>query len=135
MSQEERDMEDKKIVIKFKDGSIMKGQTTDFRPERQFFYLELVERGTKKIDIEDLKAIFFVKDFTGKKEHKKIYKDVMPWGGQKVKVEFIDGEMITGYTASFSTGIYGFFITPADSKGNNEEIFVIKSATKSIAFL
>lgn len=128
-------MDDQKLVIKYKDGSIIKGQSTDFVPERQFFYLELVEHGTRKIDIEELKAIFIVKDFEGHKEHKKVYKDVMPWGGQKVKVEFTDGEVITGYTSSFSTGKYGFFLTPADREGNNKGIFVVKSATNSINFL
>jgi hypothetical protein len=124
-----------KIVIKFQDGSIMKGESTDFLPNKKYFYLKLVEIGTKKIDIETLKAVFFVKDFEGNKDHKKIYKDFMPWGGQKMKVEFIDGEIISGYTSSFSTGKYGFFITPADSKGNNEKIFVLNSAVKEKTFV
>lgn len=68
-------MEVKKIVIKFLDGSLMKGESTDFQPEKQCFYLKLVDDGTKKIDIETLKAVFFVKDFEGNKEHKKLYKD------------------------------------------------------------
>jgi hypothetical protein len=128
-------MKVEKIVVKFGDGSIMKGESTDFLPDKKYFYLKLMEGGTKKIDIETLKAVFFVKDFEGNKDHKKIYKDFMPWGGQKVKVEFTDGEVITGYTSSFSTGKYGFFITPADSGGNNEQIFVLNEAVKEKAFV
>ena len=128
-------MDNVKIVIKSQDGSIMKGVSPDFQAEKKYFYLELVEGGTKKIDIETLKAVFFVKDFEGNKEHKKIYKDFLPWGGQKIKVEFTDGEIITGYTSSFSTGKYGFFITPADSRGNNEQIFVPNTAVKAKVFV
>ena len=124
-----------KIVIKFLDGSVMKGESTDFLPDKKYFYLKLIEGGTKKIDIELLKAIFFVKDFEGNKDHKKQYKDLLPWGGKKIRVEFIDGEIIIGYTASFSTGKYGFFITPADSAGNNEKIFALNAAVKEKAFV
>jgi hypothetical protein len=123
-----------KIVIKFHDGSVMKGEATDFQPENKYFYLRLLEGGTKRIDIEALKAIFFVKDFGGNKDHKKVYNDVMPWGGQKITVHFTDGEKITGYMSSFSTGRYGFFMTPADSGGNNEQIFVLNSAVKEKSF-
>ena len=128
-------MNDVKLVIKFQDGSIMKGESADFLADKKYFYLKLVEIGTKKIDIETLKAVFFVKDFEGNKAHNKIYKDFLPWGGQKVKVEFTDGEIITGYTSSFSTGKYGFFITPADSGGNNEQIFAMNAAVKEKAFV
>jgi hypothetical protein len=128
-------MNEVKLVIKFQDGSIMKGESTDFLGDKKYFYLNLVEVGTMKIDIETLKAVFFVKDFEGNKDRKKEYKDFLPWGGQKIKVEFTDGEIITGYTASFSTGKYGFFITPADSRGNNEKIFVLNTAVKEKSFI
>jgi hypothetical protein len=128
-------MDGKKIVIKLLDGSLMKGEPIDFVPDKKFFYLKLVKGGTKKIDLETLKAVFFVKDFEGNKEHKKVYKDSLPWGGQKIKVIFTDGEAIIGYTSSFSTGEYGFFITPADSAGNNEQIFALNHAVKEKVFI
>jgi hypothetical protein len=128
-------MEVLKIVIKLQDGSILKGESTDFMAEKKYFYLKRAEGGTKKIDIETLKAVFFVKDFEGNKDHKKTYKDFMPWGGKKIRVEFNDGEIITGYTASFSTGKYGFFMTPADAGGNNEKIFVLNTAIKEKAYI
>jgi hypothetical protein len=124
-----------KVVIKLLDGSIMKGESTDFLPDKKYFYLKLIEGGTKKIDIETLKAIFFVKDFEGNKDHKKQYKDTLPWGGKKIRVEFTDGEIITGYTSSFSTGRYGFDVIPADTAGNNEKIFVLNSAVKEKAYI
>ncbi len=128
-------MESGKIVARFKDGSVLKGTVRDFLPDEQILNVKQVNGGIETIDIRKLKAIFFVKDLKGDKSRHRQYKDVLLWGGQKVKVEFADGEVIIGYSSNFSTGEYGFFITPADSKGNNEQIFIIKSATKSIAFL
>jgi len=128
-------MDEKKIVIKFLDGSLLKGESTDFRPEKQYFYLKLVGGGTKKVDLMSLKAVFFVRDFQGNKDHKKVYKDFLPWGGQKIRIEFTDGEVITGYTSSFTTGKFGFFVTPADTAGNNEQIFILNQAVKEKVFI
>ena len=128
-------MESGKIVARFIDGSILKGTVRDFVLDERILNVKVINGGIEKIDITELKAIFFVKDLKGDESHKKQYKDLQLWGGQKVKVEFTDGEVILGYSSNLSTGIYGFFMTPADSKGNNEKIFIIKSATKSIAFL
>ena len=76
-----------------------------------------------------------MKDFEGNKDHKKMYKDFLPWGGQKIRVEFTDGEVITGYTPSYTTGKFGFFVTPADTRGNNEQIFVLNHAVKEKVFV
>ena len=128
-------MESGKIVARFINGSILKGTVRNFVQDEQILNVKVVNGGIEKIDIRELKAIFFVKDLKGDESHKKQYKDVQLWGGQKVKVEFTDGEVIMGYSSNLSTGKYGFLITPADNKGNNEQIFIVKSATKSIAFL
>ena len=62
----------KKIVVKYSDGTIIKGYTTDFNPAEDFFHLYLVEDDMEtakedkiKINVNDLKAIFFV-EFSGK---------------------------------------------------------------------
>jgi len=88
-----------------------------------------------EIQMEELKAAFFVKDFKGNKDHKDMYNDVITGSGKKVKVEFSDGEVITGYTQGYSPERHGFFVTPADVQSNNERIFVIISATRNITFL
>ena len=88
-----------------------------------------------KIDKEELKAAFFVKDFNGDKDRSDVYEDEIPGAGKKIEVEFNDGEIITGYTMSFSPERQGFFLVPADRKGNNERIFVVKSATAKMKFL
>ena len=51
------------------------------------------------------------------------------------EVDFNDGESIIGYALGYSPDRKGFFITPADLSGNNERVFIVKSATKNIKFL
>jgi len=128
-------MEKKKIVAKFKDGSNMKGVLVDFSPDKTILKLIPSKGEIQLIETEKLKAVFFVKDFRGSKKRKDKYKDANPWGGKKIQVHFLDGEIIVGYTLHYDLGNQGFFVIPADDKSNNDNIFVIISATNKITFL
>jgi hypothetical protein len=124
-----------KVVVKFKDGNALKGQTSNFFPNKTSFHMEQPEGGQIEIHMETLKAIFFVKDMAGDKNHKKTYDDQLAGGGRKIQVRFLDGETIVGYTMGYSPDRTGFFLVPADSKGNNERIFVVKSATEKVEMM
>jgi hypothetical protein len=124
-----------KVVAKFKDNSLAKGKTSDFFPNKTRFHLEKTDGEIVEIGIEDLKAIFFVKDFEGDKDRQDNYNDPIAGGGRKMRVNFSDGEIVIGYTLGYSPERQGFYITPADLQGNNERIFVVKSATAKIEFL
>jgi hypothetical protein len=87
------------------------------------------------IEVEALKAVFFVKDVEGNKDYNETYQDVIQGGGKKVQVEFDDGEIIVGYVLGYSPDRQGFNMTPADLNSNNERVFVVTSATKSVTFL
>ena len=128
-------MKPNKVVIRYIDGHILKGNTSDFFPNKDRFHLTRLDGKIEEIDVESLKAIFFVKDFEGDKDHKKNYGDVIHGAGRKIQVDFIDGESIIGYALGYSPGRRGFFMTPGDMSGNNERIFVVTSATKRIEFL
>jgi len=128
-------METNKVVVRFKDGSIMKGKTRDFFPNKTSFHLETLNGETKTIDVEQLKAFFWVKDFEGNKNYDEDYNDEIAGTGRKIIVKFSDGESIIGYTLGYSPDRQGFFMTPADSKSNNQRIFVIKSASEKIEFI
>lgn len=56
-------------------------------------------------------------------------------GGNKVKVEFFDGEVIIGYVSHHINEGRGFLMTPADLRGNNEQVFIVTSATRDITYL
>jgi hypothetical protein len=127
-------MQSNKVVIKFKDHSLMKGTTNDFIPNKKKFHLHCLNGEIKEIKIEDLKAIFFVKDFDGNKSYNYEYDETIPGAGRKISVKFFDGETLVGYTLGYSKERSGFFITPADQKGNNERIFVVSSATEKVEF-
>jgi len=128
-------MEPNKVVAKFKDNSLAKGKTSDFFPNKTRFHLEKSSGEIVEIGIEDLKAIFFVKDFEGDKNRKDNYNDQIAGGGRKMRGNFSDGEIVIGYTLGYSPDRQGFYMTPADLQGNNERIFVVKSATSKIEFL
>ena len=124
-----------KVVASFKDGTVMKGHTSDFFPNRKDFHLELPGGERVTIDTEKLKAIFFVKDFTGDQNRKDVYHDAISGGDRKIQVKFKDGELVIGYSQGYSPDRLGFFIIPADTKNNNERIFVVNSATEEVVFL
>jgi hypothetical protein len=124
-----------KIVAKFQDGTLMKGQTSDFLPNKKSFHISTANGQVININIEQLKAVFFVKDFTGNKQYKDDYKDVVPGGGKKIRVKFTDGELMVGYTQGYAPNRPGFFLVPADQRSNNQRIFVVSSAVEKIEFL
>jgi hypothetical protein len=128
-------MEPNKVVVKFKDNTVSKGKTSDFFPNKTQFHLEEMNGELVEISIEDLKAVFFVKDFEGNKNHEDNYNDEIAAGGRKIQVVFFDGEAGVGYTLAYSPDRQGFYMTPADLQGNNERIFVVKSATEKIELL
>jgi hypothetical protein len=128
-------MQANKVVLKLKDGTVAKGQTNDFFPNKPLFHLTTLEGNIEEFKTEALKAVFFVKDCDGDKSYDYSYTDAIAGGGRKIKVDFADGEEMIGYTQGYSPDRLGFFLIPADLKGNNEKVFVVKSATKKIQFL
>ena len=128
-------MQINKVVAKFKNGSIKKGTTNDFFPNKVMFHLISTTGEILDINIEELKAVYFIKNFEGNKDRMDKYMDDIPGGGRKVQVNFFDGEMLIGYTQGYSPTRSGFFVIPADLENNNDRIYVITSATEKVTFL
>lgn len=124
-----------KIVAHYKDHQVVKGISNNFFPNKFFFNLESTSGESSRIDIDNLKAVFFTKEFEGNKDHEYDYSHEIPGAGRKIEVEFFDGEIVIGYTLAYSSDRQGFFLTPADVNGNNERVFVVNSATKKTQFL
>jgi hypothetical protein len=125
-----------KVVLHFLGGKLAKGTTADFFPNKDFFHLTEKDTGeTRRISIPGLKAVFFVKDFEGNPNYRD-EQDVERHGfGRKIKVQFQDGETITGYTQGFSPARAGFVLFPSDPQSNNERIFIVNGATENIDLL
>ena len=58
-----------KIVVRYQNGEILKGQTSDFLPTKSIFHLSLIDvppgSPSLEVHLSGVKAIFFVKDFAG----------------------------------------------------------------------
>jgi len=130
-----------KIVARFQDGRVLKGFTSDFMPGKEYLHLlpEDAQPDAKPllINIPELKAIFFVKDFRGdpKYKQKKVFDEKHPVPGRKIKVLFSDGELLIGTTQGYQPGRPGFFVFPADLIDNNERCYVVSSATKDVSLI
>ena len=130
-----------KVVARFVDGRIVKGTTADFLPTKDMFHLNVMNEpvGTKPIDIRtnDLKALFFVKNFAGDAQYvdSKEFDPSRPPAGRKIRVEFTDGEVLVGTTTGYQPGRPGFFLVPADAGSNIERCYVVAAATKSVSFV
>ena len=124
-----------KIVVHDKSGNVLKGTTADFLPKRPMFHLSIGGmhgEEMKEIVINDLKAVFFVKDFEGDKDHQEAKGlDTLP-AGKKIRAHFKDGEIVAGYTHVLNMEQPGFFLIPADPKSNNERIFVVFSSLSQL---
>jgi len=131
-----------KVVARYVDGRLIKGSTSDFVPAKEFFHVAPADaaKGTKPalVQVKDLKAIFFVKDFVGRPDYtpKNEFEGDRAPQGRKIKVVFADGEMIVGTTQGYQPGRAGFFMVPADQADNNiERCYVVSAATTEITLL
>jgi hypothetical protein len=132
------------VVARYRDGRVVKGVTHDFGTQKKAFHVVSVEEdkgeGSGKVSevfLSDLKAVFFVKSLRGTKDHppaKEFLEEGRnPVGSVKVKITFIDGEILIGTTHGYSTERNGFFVAPLENETNNLRIFVISNAIKQIA--
>ncbi len=123
------------IVIHTKQGGIVKGSTRDFRPNQEKFHVTLGNGEVAAFSLQNLKAVFFVKDLTGDPGREDVYEDTVPGGGRKVQVTFQDGEAIIGFTTAYSAERQGWFLVPANDGGNNLRIFIVNSAVADVKFI
>lgn len=129
------------VVARFQDGRTAKGLTNDFLPTKSVFHL-LPEGSSPaakpvEINVAELKALFFVRDFSGDPDHKKTnaFDPTKPATGRKMRVEFKDGEVLVGTTQGYQPDRPGFFLVPADARSNNERCFVIAAAAAKVVMI
>ena len=125
-----------RVVARYTDGRVIKGFTQDFFPNKDRFHLILDEnRRTVEALLPRLKAVFFVRDFSGDSQYqeRKRYLQGENPGGVKLEVTFADGEVLVGSTPlGYDPKRQGFFVTPADPGSNNLRVFVVASAVKGV---
>lgn len=125
-----------KVVVRYKDGRVVKGTTRDFVPGKAVFHLEIAGgREPVEVTVEDLKAIFFVKEFDGNPQYTeaKCFSDPGSGKGKRIVVNFKDGEVLSGYTLGYDANRPGFVVMPSDDRSNNKRVYVVRSSVASVA--
>jgi hypothetical protein len=128
-----------KVVVGLLNGARLKGYTYNFSPLKESFNLHPREDPLQgqpiKVEMKDLKAVFFVGDFSGNPEyHESLVADTSAHG-REIEVTFRDGEKIVGRTEGYNPQKLGFFVFPADPKSNNIRIFVVTRNARQVKLL
>jgi len=125
---------DNRVIARFLDGSLIRGTTFDFASTKTSFHVD-DGTGTRVVDIADLKALFFVRDFGGNPNYQESKVFGSRGQGRRVEVTFSDGEAILGTTLNYRPDGQGFMVIPADPGANNTRIFVVTTALRRVRFL
>jgi Family of unknown function (DUF6982) len=129
-----------KVVAHYADGALLKGYTSDFDPGQSSFHVVFAEDPDSQaveVRVDALKALFFVRSFEGDPEYSES-KDLYvtrPPGTRKIRVEFADGEELTGYVTRYNPGGPGFVFFPLDPRSNNTKVFAASAAVTNVTRL
>ncbi len=134
-------MEPVKVIMRFINGRLIKGYTSDFYPNKPFFRVRPADAaptdaGTE-VFVKELKAVFFVKDFAGNPEYneRKDFDGNRQSVGRRMEVTFSDGEVLVGSTMGHDPKRPGFFLYPADPESNALRVFIISAAVSGFRYL
>ena len=125
------------VVARYTDGRVLKGVTQDFSPNRGIFHVH-PEGASEAVQLrfKQLKALFFVSSLEGDPSRQDVRGFIAgpeeTQKGKKIAVRFRDGELLCGYTLSWTPEREGFFVFPADTGSNNQRVFVITAATLEV---
>jgi len=123
------------VVLHFRDGTTRRGVLLrDFSPSDGFVEIESDDGGRVHAGFDDLKAVFFIKD--PRRRDIEVQMSGLDLrrrsSGAPARVEFFDGEVIHGRVREYSVQDRGFFLVPTAPESNNERIFVVVQALKTL---
>jgi hypothetical protein len=128
-----------KVVVRTREGKVYAGFSRKEDVGSETIKI-LDQKGEEKsFSLDELKGLFFVKDFKGDPE----YDPVKFLNTNSVKasiwvhVEFEDGEVIEGMVRDHMSLLNspGFYLWPSDEDTNNGLIYVVKEAIKDFEIL
>lgn len=128
-----------RAVVAFLDGRRLKGYIFNFSALKERFRIfsetDTHQTGGTEVEMKDLKAIFFAKDFAGDPKHQESH-DISPNAqGRKTEVIFRDGEKLVGTTDAYNPKKIGFFVFPSDPRSNNLRVFVVLKNIRELRWL
>jgi len=127
-----------KLVVHNKDGSTLKGHSSDFNPALPFFHIATLKKpdDSVKVWFENLKAIFLVRDFIGDAQHlDSLDFSRIPLEAKHIIITFKDGEIFYGTSDLTHNSSKGFYIFPADKNSNTIGAYVLKSAIENVRII
>jgi hypothetical protein len=138
-----------RMVVRLAGGEILKGFSHDFAPNKPIFHVQTVDSSgevgdAQALRVEDVAAIFFVRDFAfdrtrrltappGKEEPIQ-----PPAGARALRVKFRWGEEMEGLTYGYDPKRPGFFLyptAPLERVYNLERTFVGRGAIEEVTLL
>ena len=128
----------KKVVLRKKNGDLIKGNIDLFNATNPSVVLNDISGTIHSVALDELKAIFFVKDlFVDKRFHGDYctFDNCKERHGRRVVVHFFDGEEIWGTILGINKKKQGFFLTPSDPRSNNVSVFAPFRSVKKIDFV
>ena len=125
-----------KVIARFRDGRLVRGYTSDFHPSKPQLHLSAEPHSgdTLLLQLAQLKALFFVREFEGNRTHIDRQEFAERPHGRKIAVTFTDGEILIGSTLGYRGEGQGFFVHPADPRSNNLRVFVTPGSTQQVRF-
>lgn len=124
-----------RVVAHFIDHSVVKGTSADIDPKRPLCHIQ-TETGVVEVDLRQVKALFFVKDFAGQPAREDIQRaadgDQRLRGSRQLEIQFADGERLGGLANRFPPVGPFFFIMPLDPNSNNIRILVNRESVAGI---
>jgi hypothetical protein len=128
-----------RVVLRYMDEQLLHGYSNDFHPDRACFQFSprvgCPASEKMLVPFARLKAVFFVKDLHGDRNHVDVQTFDHAPRGRKVQVTFRDGELMTGSTLNYKPNGQGFFVLPANTGGNNVRAYVVTTAIRHIRFV
>jgi len=128
-----------RMVVRFVDGKLLRGYSNDFNSDRGHLHLcpsiGCAAADRLLVPVARLKAVFFVRDLQGTAEHADGNTFDHEPRARKLEVTFRDGEALVGSTLSYKPTAQGFFLKPANSRGNNLSVYVVIAAMRHMRFV
>lgn len=123
------------VVLRFRDGHATHAVLTrEFTPRDSAIEAETGDGEVLRINISDLKAVFFLKDQRLREAALQIGGgDAEQSIGAPARVEFFDGEIVHGRVQEYTFENSGFFLYPSSPESNNEKIFVVAQSLHTLS--
>lgn len=120
------------VVAHFLDGRLVKGTSLDVQPAKPDCHIRTADRGMVKVQLADLKALYFVRSLEGDPAHDYASEpatgDPRLAGSHRISIVFKDRERLVALANRYPPLGRFFFVLPVDGAGNTIRVLVNRDA-------